>query len=265
MFEDRSHEKEDTTLNPEEQMISIKRGVNSIPWHPGTMGAPYVYKVTLLGACNAGKSSIAHRLVAHTFDPSYRATRTPSQLFWRHAFNDADFAKMPNPERMDPFFLGRDIMVELEDTPGITPEISPSGELQARGRYEVEQLLKPLCWFEKLRKDKEATKADPSAESNPLLPGPGGGPRVTSAVSGRKAKAANSGLAGIKNGMSTLAGDMASSFGECVSRLSPDMPRAHCIRAPPLAPRAPFTHTHTHTHTRTHTPPSHSTTRRASR
>ena len=84
MFEDRSHEKEDNTLDPEEAMISTKRGVNSQPWHPGSMGPPYIYKLTLLGACGTGKSAIAHRLVAHTFDPTYRATRQPCQLFWRH-------------------------------------------------------------------------------------------------------------------------------------------------------------------------------------
>lgn len=212
MFEDRSHEKEDTTLNPDEQMISIKRGINSIPWHPGTMAAPYIYKMTLLGACGSGKSSIAHRLVAHTFDPTYRATRQPSQLFWRHTFTAADYEKWTDGDRMDPFFLGRDIMVELEDTPGITPDISPSGELQSRGRYEVEQLLKPLCWFEKLRKDKESARKDPAAESHPLLPG--GGPRVTSAVSGRKARAENSGLAGVSNGLKSFAGGVASTFGE---------------------------------------------------
>ena len=71
--------KEDNTLDPMEPVMSMKRGINSVPWHPGTMGPPFVYKVTLLGACGAGKSAVAHRLVAHTFDPTYRATRQPQQ------------------------------------------------------------------------------------------------------------------------------------------------------------------------------------------
>ena len=192
MFEDRSHEKEDTTLDPWEPMISMKRGVNSEPWHPASMGPPYVYKLTLLGASGAGKSSIAHRLVAHTFDPTYRATRQPAQLFWRHT----------------EALTGRDIMVEIEDTPGVTPETTESGELQARGKYEVEQLLWPLVWFEKRRKDKDVKKGGPAAdEQNPLLPG--GAPKVSSAVSGRKARADNSGFAGLSKSMNSFAGEIA--------------------------------------------------------
>ena len=117
--------KEDNTLDPMEPVMSMKRGINSVPWHPGTMGPPFVYKVTLLGACGAGKSAVAHRLVAHTFDPTYRATRQPQQLFWRHTEAST----------------GRDILVEIEDCPGVTPETSESGELSTRGRYEITQLL----------------------------------------------------------------------------------------------------------------------------
>ena len=52
MYEEK--EKEDDTLDPEEPVLSTKRGVNSMPWHPNEMGAPYIYKVTLLGACGTG-------------------------------------------------------------------------------------------------------------------------------------------------------------------------------------------------------------------
>ena len=99
-------EKEDDTLDPEEPVLADKRGVNAEPWHPAEMGAPYIYKVCLIGPCGAGKSAIANRLVAHSFDPTYRATRQPAQLFWRHT---------------EPH-TGHDIMVEIEDTPGVSGE-----------------------------------------------------------------------------------------------------------------------------------------------
>ena len=56
--------KEDNTLDPMEPVMSMKRGINSVPWHPGTMGPPFVYKVTLLGACGAGKSAVIRSLKA---------------------------------------------------------------------------------------------------------------------------------------------------------------------------------------------------------
>ncbi len=212
--------KEDHTLDPMEPMISMKRGANSVPWHPGTMGPPFIYKVTLLGACGAGKSSLAHRLVAHTFDPTYRATRQPAQLFWRHT----------------EAATGRDIMMEIEDTPGISPETSESGELSARGRYEAEQLLWPLVWFEKRRRDKDTKRTSKAAdESNPLLPG--GGPRLSSATSGRKARAENGGLQGMRNSMNTFAGEIASMTSEYAMRaLLPARPHAS---PPPPRPPSP--------------------------
>ena len=191
-------EEKDNTLDPEEPMISMKRGVNSVPWHPGTMGPPYIYKVTLLGACDTGKSSIANRLVAHTFDSTYRATRQPAQLFWRHTETTT----------------GRDIMMEIEDTPGVTPEVSDSGELTARGRHEVEQLLKPLVWFEKRRKDKDSKRVSTSDESSTLLSG--GTPRVSAAVSGAKVHGENGGLAGLSKAVNNLAGNIAALTSECV-------------------------------------------------
>ena len=111
MFADPTEGKEDASLDQDEPVLWTKRGPNAKPWHPGEMGAPYVYKICLLGPCHAGKSSIAHRLVAHTFDPTYRASRQPAQLFWRHT----------------EAATGRDIMMEIEDMPGVTPETSESG------------------------------------------------------------------------------------------------------------------------------------------
>jgi len=206
MFEDRSGDKEDTTLDPNEAMLSMKRGLNSVPWHPASMSAPYIYKVTLLGACGTGKSSFAHRLVAHTFDSTYRASRAPAQLFWRHT----------------EVATGRDIMMEIEDMPGVTPEVSPSEELTHRGRAEVEKLLYPLCWFEKRRKDKEGAKRDPRLdEQNPLLPG--GGVKVASSSSGKK-RGGGGGLGDLSKSMSSMAaqaGALASSaFGGAESKLA---------------------------------------------
>ena len=77
--------------DPEEAVVSLKEGINSIPWHPSSFGPPYVYKVCFLGAREAGKSSIARRMVAHTFqsDP-YRPTMQPQQLFWRYNVDGKD-------------------------------------------------------------------------------------------------------------------------------------------------------------------------------
>jgi GTPase SAR1 family protein len=155
-----AEEKDDTTLDPEEPVLSMTKGPLSQPWHPAAMTPPYIYKICVLGPQGTGKSSIANRLVARTFDPSYRATRAPSQLFWR--------ATEPA--------TGNDVMVELEDTPGINPETLDSGELSARGLWEVEQLLKPLVWFEKRRRDKDVRGAKAGGardEGTPLLPGGG--------------------------------------------------------------------------------------------
>jgi len=146
--------KEDSGLDPEEAIASYYPGPNSIPWHPGEMKAPHLYKVTFIGPAGAGKSSIVNRLVAHTFDSSYRATRQASQLFWRHVLKDT----------------GNDIMFEIEDTPGVTAGLTEGGELQPQGLSEVDLLLRPLLWFEKRRKDKD-TKSKKSDESEPLLPG----------------------------------------------------------------------------------------------
>ena len=91
-----------STEDPEEPVLSLKRGVNSTPWHPRTMLAPHIYKICMLGAQGAGKSSVAYRLVSHTFDPVHRPTRAATQLFWR----ELDLT------------TGNDIMIEVEDTPG---------------------------------------------------------------------------------------------------------------------------------------------------
>jgi hypothetical protein len=198
MFEDRSGDKEDTTLDPMEPMLSMKRGVNSVPWHPSSMPAPHIYKVTMLGAQKVGKSALVHRLVAHTFDPTYRPSRQPTQLFWRHTEAAS----------------GRDIMFEIEDTPGVTPETTNSGELSKAGRDEVERLIFPLVWFEKRRKDKEGAGADPRAdEANPLLPG--GAPKITGSTSGRKARAENGGVAGLSKSMKSMAGDIGAMASGC--------------------------------------------------
>ena len=93
--------------DPEEPVISLKRGVHSVPWHPGSMSAPHVYKICLIGPKKAGKSSIAYRLVSHTFDPAYRPTHVPSQLFWRYYEQEK----------------ARDILVEIEDTPGVDMDV----------------------------------------------------------------------------------------------------------------------------------------------
>ena len=115
--------------DPEEAVVSVKAGINSIPWHPSSFGPPYVYKVCFLGAREAGKSSIARRMVAHTFqsDP-YRPTMEPQQLFWRYNID------------------GKDVQVEIEDMPGLA-EVDPStGELTPEADTQLNSLLKPLLW-----------------------------------------------------------------------------------------------------------------------
>lgn len=184
-------EKEDDTLDPEEPVLADKRGVNAEPWHPAEMGAPYIYKVCLIGPCGAGKSAIANRLVAHSFDPTYRATRQPAQLFWRHT---------------EPH-TGHDIMVEIEDTPGVSGETVESGELSDRGLYEAEQLLRPLVWFEKRRKEKDGKKASKSTESDPLIP-----PKAGDSKKG-KDKGAGSYFSGISSAASSAAASIGDTFG----------------------------------------------------
>ena len=178
-------------MDADEPILSMIRGSNSIPWHPGQMSAPYIYKICLLGACGAGKSSIAHRLVTHTFDPNCKPTRSPAQLFWRH-FEQS---------------TGLDIMVELEDTPGVQAETLQSGELKPEGLAEVAQLLRPLVWFEKRRRDVDVRgAANAPDESQPLLPS--GAPRVTSAIGGKKAKRESTGFAGLSKAASALKDDL---------------------------------------------------------
>jgi len=147
--------------DPEEAVVSVKAGSNSIPWHPSSFGPPYVYKVCFLGAREAGKSSIARRMVAHTFqsDP-YRPTMEPQQLFWRYNID------------------GKDVLVEIEDMPGLA-EVDPStGELTPEATDQLTSLLKPLLWFEKYKRDKDnksSGTAPVSTEGTPLM-GPGGLP-----------------------------------------------------------------------------------------
>jgi GTPase SAR1 family protein len=92
--------------DPDEPVIAVT-GKHAFPRHPATMKEPYVYKLTFLGPAGAGKTAVASRLVAHNFDPTYRPTLVPQQLFWRHHEEDS----------------GRDILVEIEDVPGIPGRI----------------------------------------------------------------------------------------------------------------------------------------------
>ena len=188
-------------LDPEEPVLAIERGIHAVPWHPAEMKPPYIYKVCLIGPCGAGKSSIAHRLVAHTFDPACKPTRAPSQLFWRH------FEK----------FTGRDIMVELEDTPGVQAHTTESGELTSAGLVELDQLLKPLVWFERRRRDRLGKAVIAEAdETQPL---------VSSAKGGKKVQRENGGLSGMRKSMGAIAGSVASitadAFGSGPQRPNP--------------------------------------------
>jgi len=187
-------------LDPEEPVLAIERGIHSVPWHPAEMKAPYIYKVCLLGPCHAGKSSLAHRLVAHTFDPNSKPTRAPSQLFWRHLEKAT----------------GKDIMMEIEDTPGVQSDVNESGELTPAGLVEVEQLLRPLVWFERRRRDKPGQKSAAVDESAPLVSG---------ASKGRKVTRENAGFAGMQKSMNAFADNIASmtaeSFGNGPRRPNP--------------------------------------------
>ena len=78
-----SQEGEDS--DPDEAVISLPRGPHSIPYHPKDAS---VYKFCLLGARATGKSAIANRLVAHTFDPIWRRTVSTQRLFWRYHDED---------------------------------------------------------------------------------------------------------------------------------------------------------------------------------
>ena len=199
-----SNEGADDSLDPDEAVLSMKRGRNSEPWHPSLMRSPLVYKICLLGPLQAGKSSIAHRLVAHTFDPAYKPTRAGAQLFWRHTEEET----------------GKDIMVEIEDMPGVLPDTTESCELQAEGAAAVEQILRPLVWFEKRRKDRDVSRLSSDVdESQPLLPS--GKARLSSAVDGRKKQRETAGLAGISKSVRAL-GDEFSRFSET---LRGDAPR----------------------------------------
>ena len=102
--------------DPDEPVIAVT-GKHAFPRHPATMKEPYVYKLTFLGPAGAGKTAVASRLVAHNFDPTYRPTLVPQQLFWRHHEEDS----------------GRDILVEIEDVPGIPGAIIVNqGEMLTR-------------------------------------------------------------------------------------------------------------------------------------
>ena len=64
--------------------------------------------------------------------------------------------------------------------------------------------------------DKDAKKPNPADEGAALLPG--GGPRVSSAVSGRKARGENAGFAGVGKAMSGFAGEIAAYGAEYAPR-----------------------------------------------
>ncbi|KAL1514781.1 hypothetical protein AB1Y20_003867 [Prymnesium parvum] len=169
-------EEERSTENPDEPIISLKRGPHSEPWHPRTMAAPLVYKVAIIGARQTGKSCIANRLVSRTFDAQYRPTRMISQLFWRH-FDES---------------IGSDVLVELEDTPAI--DIGSGSTATPKQLKNVEQLLKPLMWFEKFRKERDVKKAVGVSETDALLED--GSPRVAAAANKKRGKNGPAGIAG---------------------------------------------------------------------
>jgi len=192
---------EDRSLDPKEPILSYLRGPNSVPWHPGTMKAPWMYKICFLGPVGSGKSSMCHRLVAHTFDPTYRPSRAPSQLFWR----TTEAA------------TGKDLMFEIEDYPGVSQETSRSGDLSLQAKKEIMAMLYPLCWFEKRREDKEGKSRfeTAAAEANPLLPG--GAPKITKSSSKR-----GSGLSNMKSALGGLAAGLASLTAEAMGMGEPD-------------------------------------------
>jgi len=175
--------------DPEEAVVSLKEGINSIPWHPSSFGPPYVYKVCFLGAREAGKSSIARRMVAHTFqsDP-YRPTMQPQQLFWRYNVD------------------GKDVLVEIEDMPGLADVDPNTGELTPEADTQLTSLLKPLLWFEKYKRDKDKKNVGTvpvSTEGTPLM-GPGGLPagKPKGKTAAEKAKEK---MAGVFSSLSSLA------------------------------------------------------------
>ena len=140
--------------DPDEPVIAVT-GKHAFPRHPATMKEPYVYKLTFLGPAGAGKTAVASRLVAHNFDPTYRPTLVPQQLFWRHHEEDS----------------GRDILVEIEDVPGIPGRIE-SGSLTKEAEEQLKEQLKPLVWFEKYRRDDAGgAQGGEATESDPLLAG----------------------------------------------------------------------------------------------
>ena len=134
--------------DPDEPVIAVT-GKHAFPRHPATMKEPYVYKLTFLGPAGTGKTAVASRLVAHNFDPTYRPTLVPQQLFWRHHEEDS----------------GRDILVEIEDVPGIPGRIE-GGSLTKEAEEQLKEQLKPLVWFEKYRRD-DAGGAPGGSSSRP--------------------------------------------------------------------------------------------------
>lgn len=161
-------DEERSTENPDEPIISLKKGPHSEPWHPRTMPPPLVYKLTVIGTKGAGKSSIVHRLVSRTYDRTYRPTRRTNQLFWR-MFDEN---------------VGADALVEIEDTPGL--DLASGGVPQASQIAHVDLLLKPLMWFEKLRKERDVRKTTNFSESDALLED--GTPRIAGASNRKRGK-----------------------------------------------------------------------------
>ena len=92
-----------------------------------------------LGCAQALKAA-APECDIHTFEPQpYRPTTEPQQLFWR--YHDE--------------VQGRDILVEIEDMPGLDKVDDKTGELTAEAELQLATLLKPLLWFEKYKRDKD--------------------------------------------------------------------------------------------------------------
>mmetsp|Transcript_11912 Transcript_11912/g.20093 ORF Transcript_11912/g.20093 Transcript_11912/m.20093 type:complete len:438 (+) Transcript_11912:113-1426(+) len=133
--------------DPDEAVISLARGRYSQPYHPKDA---QVYKLCMLGASATGKSAIANRLVAHTFDPVWRPTPTVQQMFWRY-FDEE---------------LGHDLLVELEDTPGLKTGDAGQAALGDASQAALQVLLEPLVWFEKRKGQRIESSA---GEAAPLL------------------------------------------------------------------------------------------------
>ena len=182
-----------STEDPEEPVIALKGGIHATPYHPRKMQPPFIYKICMLGAQGTGKSSVAYRLVSHTFDPIHRPTRAAAQLFWRH-FDESS---------------GHDIMIEIEDTPGLDPSAGKGSDTPVEVLRNVDTLLKPLVWFEKRRKDKDTQREKTHDESDPLLPG--GAPRIKSAKNNKSAgfgAAVGGAVASLTADMRNFAGDV---------------------------------------------------------